>query len=125
MMEVLGGMDFGDKLSKNGPAYPEPAPGARSDTVCAGRALRHQHGLYFSRGKNGTATPSLGVFLSIAEALEATPDYFLVDTPFASKEYLQDGIAKKLRQCSDSSLRVVERLIDALLEEQWGKPSPF
>ena len=51
MMEVLGGMDFGDKLSKNGPAYPGPAPGARSDTVCAGRALRHQHGLYFSRGK--------------------------------------------------------------------------
>ena len=80
--------------------------------------------VYISHVENGTATPSLGVFLSIAEALEATPDYFLVDTPFASKEYLQDGIAKKLRQCSDSSLRVVERLIDALLEEQWGKPSP-
>ena len=81
--------------------------------------------VYISHVENGTATTSLGVFLSIAEALEATPDYFLVDTPFASKEYLQDGIAKKLRQCSGSSLRVVERLIDALLEEQWGKPSPF
>lgn len=80
--------------------------------------------VYVSHVENGTAAPSLGVFLSIAQALETTPDYFLVDTPFASKEYLQDGIAKKLGRCSDASLRVVERLIDALLEEEWGSPDP-
>lgn len=41
--------------------------------------------VYISHVENGTATPSLGVFLSIAEALEATPDYFLVDRPLPPK----------------------------------------
>lgn len=74
--------------------------------------------VYVSHMENGTAVPSLGVFFSVAETLGVTPDYFLVDTPFASREYLCDELGKKLRRCNDASLRVVGKVIDALLDEQ-------
>ena len=62
---------------------------------------------------------SLGVLMRIADALEKDLDYFLLDTPYISREKLIDHeIAAKLNQCNASTLIVVGKILDALLEYQ-------
>lgn len=74
--------------------------------------------VYISHVENGTATPSLGVFFSIVNTLETTPDYFLTDTPFFSREYANDEIAAKLSKCDKKSLHIISKMLDVLIEEQ-------
>ncbi len=62
---------------------------------------------------------SLGMLLKIAFALDASLDYFLLDTPFARPESIINmEIAKKLNKCSSATLVAVNKSIDVLLTLQ-------
>jgi hypothetical protein len=41
----------------------------------------------------------------------------LTDSVYRSNEYLKENIARKLENCSKKNMRIVERFIDLLLEE--------
>lgn len=74
--------------------------------------------VYMSRIENGTANPSLDILLKLSTALHTSPDYFLSDTAYASVPYLNRQIAEKLQQCTASNLRIINKILDILLEEQ-------
>ena len=74
---------------------------------------------YISHIEVAQTRVSLGVLMRIADALEKDLDYFLLDTPYISREKLIDQeIAAKLNQCNASTLIVVGKILDALLEYQ-------
>lgn len=74
---------------------------------------------YISHIEVAQTRVSLGVLMRIADALEKDLDYFLLDTPYISREKLIDHeIAAKLNQCNASTLIVVGKILDALLEYQ-------
>ena len=49
------------------------------------------------------------------------PDFVLYDSLYKSKEYINDEIANLLKDCSGDSLRLIVKLIRAVLEEQDGQ----
>ncbi|MBR0409821.1 MAG: helix-turn-helix transcriptional regulator [Eubacterium sp.] len=67
----------------------------------------------------GQTKLSLPLLLQISHALDESLDYFLVDTPFAKKDYVINvEISRKLNMCRPSTLIVINKVIDALLEQQ-------
>lgn len=71
---------------------------------------------YLSDLEIGRERPSLEMIMKIANILDKTVDYFLMDMPLASPEYIiQDVLAEKLQKCSAKTLRALEGIIDSLL----------
>ncbi len=71
---------------------------------------------YLSDLEVGREKPSLEMIMKISNVLEKNIDYFLMDMPLASPEYIiQDVIAEKLQKCSAKTLRALEGIIDSLL----------
>ena len=74
---------------------------------------------YLSHIETAQCKLSLSMLLRLCDALEKSADYFLLDTPFASREAIIDqDIANKLSRCNPATLNAVSRMIDALLEQQ-------
>jgi len=74
---------------------------------------------YLSHVETGQTKVSLGVLLKIAAALEASLDYFLLDTPFARPEaIIETEIAQKLRACGVETLIAVNQMIDVLRTQE-------
>ena len=73
---------------------------------------------YISNIERNESIPSLQTLVKICSVLRVTPDYVLLDSIYTAKEYLKDDIAKKLMKCSDKNVRLVEKFISLLLEEQ-------
>lgn len=74
---------------------------------------------YISRIEVAQTRVSLGVLIRIADALEKDLDYFLLDTPYVNRERLiEHEISAKLKQCNTSTLVVVCKILDTLLEYQ-------
>jgi transcriptional regulator with XRE-family HTH domain len=72
---------------------------------------------YISSIERGKAVPSLETFISICNALDVTADMLLTDSVYMTSEYIVESIALKLRRCSKKNMRIVERFIDVLLDE--------
>ena len=72
---------------------------------------------YISSIERGNAVPSLETFIRICNALDVTADMLLTDSVYRTNEYLKESIALKLDKCSKKNMRIVERFIDLLLEE--------
>ena len=72
---------------------------------------------YISGIECGKAVPSLETFVMICNALDVTADMLLTDTVYRSNEYLKESIATKIDKCSKRNMRIIERFIDLLLEE--------
>ncbi len=67
----------------------------------------------------GQTKLSLPMLLKLSYALGENLDYFLLDTPFAKSESIIDAeIAQKLNQCAPATLIAVNKMLDALLEQQ-------
>lgn len=74
---------------------------------------------HMSHVEIGQTKVSLSMLLKISCVLEKDLNYFLLDTPFAQRDCIIDTeIAKKLDQCSPSTLVAVSKMIDILLEQQ-------
>lgn len=74
--------------------------------------------VFISHLETGTAKPSLESLVKICNALEITPDLLLYDSLYKSTEYIKDEIAGLLKNCNESSLRLITKLIKSVLEEQ-------
>ena len=72
---------------------------------------------YISSIERGKAIPSLETFIMICNALDVTADMMLTDSVYRTNEYLKESIAVKLARCSKRNMRIIERFIDLLLEE--------
>ena len=72
---------------------------------------------YISNIERGTSIPSLETFVMLCNALDVTADMMLTDSVYRSSEYLKENIAVKLARCSKRNMRIIERFIDLLLEE--------
>lgn len=72
---------------------------------------------YISNIERGTSIPSLETFVMLCNALDVTADMMLTDSVYRSSEYLKESIAVKLVRCSKKNMRIIERFIDLLLEE--------
>lgn len=67
----------------------------------------------------GQTKVSLPLLLRIAVALDRDFGYFLLDTPYTSREHLiNTELAEKLNQCNTTTLITISKIIDALLEQQ-------
>lgn len=74
---------------------------------------------HISHVEVGQTKISLPMLLKVAFILEKDFDYFLLDTPYAKSESITNiEIAKKLKKCNVSTLLTVNKIIDALLEQQ-------
>ena len=72
---------------------------------------------YISSIERGKAIPSLETFIMICNALDVTADMLLADSVYRTNEFLKESIAVKLGHCSKQNMRIIERFIDLLLEE--------
>ena len=72
---------------------------------------------YISSIERGNAIPSLETFIMICNALDVTADMVLTDSVYRTNEYLKESSAVKLAHCSKQNMRIIERFIDLLLEE--------
>lgn len=79
---------------------------------------------YISGIECGKAVPSLETFIMICNALDVTADMLLTDTVYRSNEYLKESIATKIDKCSKRNMRIIERFIDLLLEENEQNNNP-
>jgi len=76
---------------------------------------------YISNIERTRSKPSIETLIKICNALEVTPDYILLDSVYASKEYIMDEIAVKLRKCTKNNIQLVSGIITLLLEDQVKK----
>ena len=76
-------------------------------------------GNHISGVETGTQKPSMELVIKISTVLNESVDYFLMDVPHSGKKYIIDSqIAKKLDACTDDTLKVVDNLLDSMLEYQ-------
>ena len=74
---------------------------------------------HISAIETGVRRPSIDMLAKISEALDTSVDYFLMDAPHISRQYFIDTeIKAKLNRCSPETLRVVNVMLDSLLEYQ-------
>lgn len=73
---------------------------------------------YISNIERSRSKPSIKTLVKICNALNVTPDYILMDSVFASKEYIVEEIAIKLKRCSKKNIQIISGIITLLLEEQ-------
>lgn len=74
---------------------------------------------HLSHIETGQTKVSLKLLLRLSYALEVSMDYLLLDTPYARPEgIIDEGIARKLKRCSSTTLVTVNRIIDVLLDQQ-------
>lgn len=74
---------------------------------------------HISHVEIGQTKVSLPLLLKIATSLDKDFDYFLLDTPYTSRERLIDTeLAEKLNQCNTTTLITISKIIDALIEQQ-------
>lgn len=74
---------------------------------------------HLSHVEVGQTKVSLSMLLKLSFALNKDFDYFLLDTPYAKREsIINSEIAGKLNRCDSTTLVTVNKIIDALLEQQ-------
>ena len=74
---------------------------------------------HMSHVEVGQTKVSLPMLLKVAFVLEKDINYFLLDTPYASKScIINSEIAGKLDRCNVDTLITVSKIIDVMLEAQ-------
>lgn len=73
---------------------------------------------HMSHIETGQTKVSLSMLLRISYVLKRDLNYFLLDTPYAQRESINDEISKKLEKCTPTTLLAVNKMIEVLLEQQ-------
>lgn len=72
---------------------------------------------HLSAIENGINKPSIELMIKISLNLNASMDYFFMDSEYAYPKYLIDSqIAQKLEKCNTQALQVINSIIDSMLE---------
>ena len=72
---------------------------------------------YISNIERNHSIPSLDTIVKLCNILDITPDYLVLDSLYSSSGYLQDEIAEMLKHCSPKTIRLISRVIKAIIEE--------
>ena len=72
---------------------------------------------YISSIERNHSIPSLETFVRLCNALDVTADKILADSVYSTNEYIKESIAIKLGKCNKKNIRIIERFIDVLIEE--------
>ncbi|MFL0270123.1 helix-turn-helix domain-containing protein [Candidatus Clostridium radicumherbarum] len=73
--------------------------------------------VYVSHIENASTKPSLETLVNLSNALDVTPDFLLFDSLHKSSEYIKDEISALLQSCNTENLRLITRLIKAVIED--------
>lgn len=74
---------------------------------------------YLGSIEHGRQKPSLSKLIAISKALEKSLDYFVADHPHVYPEYrIRQELSTKLAKCTNTTLKAVDKMLDALLEMQ-------
>lgn len=74
---------------------------------------------HMSHVEIGQTKVSLSMLMKLSLVLDKSFDYFLLDTPYAKCESIIDSeIGKKLKQCNTTTLITINKILDALIEQQ-------
>lgn len=71
---------------------------------------------YLSNIENGKSIPSLETFINICNALSTTPDYFLIGV--TKENNIPQSIINNLKLCDERSIKTINEIIVALLNNQ-------
>jgi len=74
--------------------------------------------VYISHIENASTKPSLETVVNLSNALNITPDFLLFDSIHKSKEYINDEIGILLQGCDTENLRLISRLIKAVIDDK-------
>lgn len=67
----------------------------------------------------GQTKVSLSTLIQLTNILDKDFNYFLLDTPYTSREHIiNTEISDKLKQCNSTTLFSINKIIDILLEQQ-------
>lgn len=70
---------------------------------------------YLSNLETGRSAPSLELIMSLCEALQTTPNYFLIGTE--KERFLDRDIEMKLGSLDEEHKRLIEGIIDLMIEQ--------
>ena len=74
---------------------------------------------HMSHVEVGQTKVSLSMLVRLAAILEKDFEYFLLDSPYIKNSSIINGdISEKLKQCDSMTLITLNKIIDALLEQQ-------
>ena len=74
--------------------------------------------VYISHIENASTKPSLETLVNLSNALDITPDFLLYDSLHKSKEYIKDEISEMLKNCTVNDMRLISKLIKAVVENK-------
>ncbi len=74
--------------------------------------------VYISHIENASTKPSLETLVNLSNALDITPDFLLYDSLHKSKEYIKEEISKMLKDCNADDMRLITKLIKAVLSDK-------
>ncbi|MDO7788159.1 helix-turn-helix domain-containing protein [Desulforamulus aquiferis] len=72
---------------------------------------------YISNIERSHSIPSLETIVKICNVLDITPDYLVLDSLYTSTGYLNDEISEMLQHCSPKTIRLISKVIKAIIEE--------
>ena len=70
---------------------------------------------YISNIERNSSKPSIETLVHIANSLDVSIDYFLLDSVYKSSEYIKNSIAELLKKCDVKDMLLIENLIKAVI----------
>ena len=71
---------------------------------------------YIRELERGAKTPSMKMFIEIANKLDVTADSLLCDSVNRDNNLVSNEIAQKLKNCSPEKLKTIQAVIDAIIK---------
>ncbi len=85
------------------------------DDVAESTGLSNNH---ISNIENNHSIPSIETLMKVCEALDATPDYFLLGTLRRADNALHSGIHEKIKLCDEKKLKLIDSFITWVIDEK-------
>jgi transcriptional regulator with XRE-family HTH domain len=85
------------------------------DNVSEATGLSNNH---ISNIENNHSIPSIETLLKVCEALETTPDYFLLGIVRHADDSLLSQIDQKIKLCDKKKLKLVDHFITWVIDEK-------
>ncbi len=86
------------------------------DDVAESTGLSNNH---ISNIENNHSIPSLETLMKVCEALDATPDYFLLGSLKRTDDILQAAIKDKIKLCDGKRLKLIDNFITWIIDEEF------
>jgi transcriptional regulator with XRE-family HTH domain len=72
---------------------------------------------YIRMIESGTRTPSMGLFIQLCNALNASPGYLLSDSLDAGADDQYDALCNRLREFTPKQIEMITAMIEAMMDK--------